>query len=59
MKSKRMSKDRKESGRVSEPRVTYRTRKRARNRREREVALAEIKRIRKKYGAPQKVWGAE
>jgi hypothetical protein len=51
-----MSKDKKESGRVSEPRVAYRTRKRTPTRKEREAAWAEIERIRKKYGKPEKGW---
>jgi hypothetical protein len=45
-----------DSGEVKEPRVTYRALKRTRSQEEREAALTEIKRIRKKYGAPQKGW---
>lgn len=51
-----MSEKKGDSGEVKEPRVTYRTRKRTRSRKEREAALAELKRIRKKYGKPQKGW---
>jgi len=45
-----------DAGKVEEPRVTYRTRKRTRSRKEREAALAEIRQIRKKYGKPQEGW---
>jgi hypothetical protein len=51
-----MGKDKKESGRVAEPRVTYRTRKRTSTRKKREAAWAEIERIRKKYGKRQEGW---
>ena len=51
-----MSKDKKESGRVSEPRVAYRTRKRTPTRKEGEAAGAAIDRIRERYGKAEKGW---
>jgi len=45
-----------DSGEVREPRVTYRTQKRTRSRKEREAALAEIRQIREKHGKRQKGW---
>ena len=51
-----MTSKRDEAGEVGEPRATYRARRRALSRKDREAALAEIDRFRKRYGQPQEGW---